>query len=107
MVLPAASTISYLSPVRTLTGPASTFVTVIDLVFEDTQVNVFACNNAYDTNPTWEEITDYVDAKSKFTLTNRTKTADQWGFQVKVTIDKQDAPWMCSRGIAYAVMDEE
>ena len=107
MVLPAASTISYLSPVRTLTGPASTFITVIDLVFEDTQVNVFACNNAYDTNPTWEEITDYVDAKSKFTLTNRTKTADQWGFQVKVTIDKQDAPWMCSRGIAFAVMDDE
>lgn len=32
---------------------------------------------------------------------------DQWGFQVKVTIDKQDAPWMCSCGIAYAVMNEE
>lgn len=32
---------------------------------------------------------------------------NQWGFQVKVTIDKQDAPWMYSRGIAYAVMDEE
>ena len=32
---------------------------------------------------------------------------DQWGFQVKVTTDKQDAPWMCSRGIAYAVMDKE
>ena len=106
MVLPSASTISYRSPVRTLTGPAATFITVLDLVFEDTQVNVFACNNAYDENPTWEEITDYIDAKSKFSLTNRTKTADQWGFQVRVEIDKQDAPWVCSRGIAYAVMDE-
>ena len=31
---------------------------------------------------------------------------DRWGFQVKVTIDKQDAPWMCSSGIAFTVMDE-
>ena len=43
---------------------------------------------------------------SVFRLTNTTKTADSWGLQIRVEIDKEDAPYISSRGIAYIVMDD-
>ena len=107
IVLPSASEISYLSPVRTLTGPSKMIVVAIDYVIEGSFVTVQACNNAYDASPTWEDITDYVTANSAVLLKNTTKTADKWGLQVRVRIDKKDAPWISSRGIAYAVLGDD
>lgn len=107
IVLPSASAISYLSPVRTLTGPDKMCAAVVDLVLDGSSVQVFACNNAYDESPTWENVTTYVNSFSTFFLENRTKTADSWGFQLKVLIDKADAPWVHSRGVAFVVLDEE
>ena len=106
MVLPAATSITYLSPVRTLTGPAKNIAIAVDCVYEGSFVSVYACNNAYDASPTWEDVTTYVSANSIITLNNSTKTADNWGLQVKVVINKEDAPYISSRGIAYVVLDE-
>ena len=106
MVLPAASVITYLSPVRTLTGPAQNIAVAVDCVYEGSFVSVYACNNAYDAEPTWEDVTTYVSANSIIKLNNSTKTADNWGLQVKVVINKGDAPYISSRGIAYIVLDE-
>ena len=106
MVLPAPSSISYLSPVRTLTGPSSKLAIALDYVVDGSFVTVQACNNAYDESPTWEDVTKQVSANSVISLKNTTKTADNWGLQIKVIIDKSDAPWVSSRGIAYAILNE-
>ena len=105
MVLPSASEISYLSPVRTLTGPAQNIIVAVDYVVSGSELTVFACNNAYDESPTWENVTEYVVGNSSFTLTNNTKTADNWGLQIKVHVDKSSAPYVSSRGIAYVVSE--
>ena len=107
MVLPSPSAISYLSPVRTLTGPSQMIVVALDYVVEGSFTEVYACNNAYDVSPTWENITDFVSANSAVLLENKTKTADKWGLQIKVVIDKRTAPWISSRGIAYAVLGDD
>ena len=107
IVLPAATTVSYLSPSSDLASPASSFVAAVDLPYGEVQMTVFATNNAYDETPVWENVTESVIGKKKFTLSNRIKTSDNWGFQIKISFDKQDASWVHSRGVAYAILDEE
>ena len=49
---------------------------------------VFVCNNAYDTSPTWEDMTSSVGSNLVYNLTNKTKTASNWGLSVKVIVKK-------------------
>ena len=49
------------------------------------------CNNGYDDSPTWENVTPKVLAGEKFQLTNTTKTAENWGYNVRVTVSRGDA----------------
>jgi len=49
---------------------------------------VEACNNAYDALPTWEDITSQVMINRHFNFTNETKTAEKWGINVRITVDK-------------------
>lgn len=54
----------------------------------DATVTVKACNNAFDEKPTWEDITAAVVSKRATTLQNNTKTADAWGLNVQIDIQK-------------------
>lgn len=47
-------------------------------------VKVEACNNAFDANPTWEDITDLVIQGRHFNLTNDVKTDTNWGVDVRI-----------------------
>lgn len=42
---------------------------------------VYACNNAYDTEPTWEEI---LDISKMHTFSNFSKTSENWGVAIKI-----------------------
>lgn len=52
---------------------------------------VFVCNNGYDAEPTWEDVTQNVETGSKYFFTNETKTAANWGYNVKVEIERGTA----------------
>lgn len=52
-------------------------------------VKVEACNNAFDTSPTWEDITDQVLQGKHFNLTNETKTASSWGVDTRIEMVKK------------------
>lgn len=52
---------------------------------------VEACNNAYDTNPTWEDITDFAINSRKYDFKNKTKTASKWGVNVRATVTRDQA----------------
>ena len=54
----------------------------------DATITVKACNNAFDDSPTWEDITAAVTSKKAATLQNTTKTADAWGLNVQIDIQK-------------------
>lgn len=50
-------------------------------------LTVEACNNAYDDNPAWEVITQAVLDGRKKLLANEAKTADKWGYNMRVSVD--------------------
>lgn len=54
-------------------------------------LKVEACNNANDTAPTYEDITEAVNAGKVYAFTNTAKTADKWGVKVRVTVDRGTA----------------
>lgn len=56
---------------------------------------VEACNNAYDSNPTWEDCTEKVLNSRKIFFRNNTKTASKWGFNVRVSLDRNGAAGEC------------
>lgn len=61
---------------------------------------VEVCNNAFDATPTWEDVTAAVVAGNKFYLTNETKTATNWGYSVRVKVNRGSAVGDCFiRGI--------
>lgn len=51
---------------------------------------VYACNNAFDSSPTWEDITAQVTINRVFNFTNNVKTAEKWGVDVKFVITKNE-----------------
>ncbi|MCI1745126.1 MAG: hypothetical protein LKI07_12770 [Heyndrickxia oleronia] len=50
-----------------------------------------ACNNAFDENPTWEDITGMAMNKRGFNFENTEKTAEQWGINIRFTLHKGTA----------------
>lgn len=56
---------------------------------------VEACNNGYDAEPTWEDVTQSVESGVNFALDNEEKTADQWGYNIRITSDRNGAEGDC------------
>lgn len=56
---------------------------------------VYACNNAFDTNPTWEDVTSSVTYNLVYMFTNKTKTATDWGVKIKVVVDRNNTAGEC------------
>lgn len=48
-------------------------------------------NNAFDASPVWEDATGPAKAGRGYLFTNKTKTAANWGINIRVTIDKGTA----------------
>lgn len=66
-------------------------VTMDAVIPQGAQLLVEACNNAYDTNPTWENITSQVQAKRGYQFTNTTSTSGKWGINIHFKILKGTA----------------
>lgn len=68
-----------------------TIVSVVRQIPDGAIFKIFACNNAYDAEPTWEEITQNVVMGSKFFFANEAKTAANWGYNIKVELERGTA----------------
>lgn len=64
-------------------------------------LTVQACNNGNDASPTWETITP----NQNCTLTNTLKTASAWGFNVRVSLDRQDTEGDCCIELVASVFE--
>jgi hypothetical protein len=78
-------------PIYADTRPTHTQLDVVADYPVSANVDVYVTNNGFDQNPTWENVTQSIKDDEIYTFTNTTKTADQWGFDVKVEVDRNDA----------------
>lgn len=51
-------------------------------------LHVWACNNGNDAEPTWEDVTSAVQRGDKIFFSNSKKTADKWGVNFKVKVER-------------------
>ena len=58
-------------------------------------LKVEICNNANDASPTWEDITTQAQTGQKYFFTNKTKTAAQWGVNLRVSLSRGGASGAC------------
>ena len=67
-----------------------------------------ACNNGFDENPTWEDVTEFVKKQKIFEFANKTKTASKWGYDIRVTVDRNGATGNCyfTRGNGFFEEEE-
>ena len=63
---------------------------LLSLAYVGAGITVEVCNNAFDTTPTWEDMTTEALAHRSYEFINDTKTAAKWGIQFKITITKSD-----------------
>ena len=49
---------------------------------------VEVCNNGFDENPTWEDMTTMAALNRPYVFTNKTKTAAKWGIKIRLTLTK-------------------
>jgi len=55
---------------------------------QDFQVKVYVCNNAFDENPMWEDMSDQYYQGLSYSFLNTNKTADKWGISVRFVNSK-------------------
>ncbi|NGM16947.1 fibronectin type III domain-containing protein [Eggerthellaceae bacterium zg-893] len=58
-------------------------------------LSIEACNNAYDDEPAWEDVTDKALANRKIVFQNTEKTAESWGVNVRVRLERGSAEGEC------------
>lgn len=49
---------------------------------------IYACNNAFDESPTWEDITSMSTAGLDYQFKNAKRTADKWGVSIKIVVER-------------------
>lgn len=70
-------------PVETSQALVKYYNIISKMNINDNSVKVYVTNNAFDTAPTWEEMTSM-----PHTFTNTSKTADKWGFNLRVVVER-------------------
>ena len=58
-------------------------------------LKVEICNNGYDSSPAWEDITIQAQNGQKYFFTNKTKTASQWGVNLRVSLNRGSSSGPC------------
>ena len=53
-------------------------------------VNIYACNNGLDNEPTWEDISENSLLHNVSFLENDSKTSEEWAFNLKIVIEREE-----------------
>ena len=59
------------------------------------EMRIEICNNAFDDKPTWQDVTLAVLNNFKIFIANEIKTADKWGVNIRVAVDRNNATGDC------------
>jgi hypothetical protein len=88
-------TIRNSTPWASSTMPTRIMLVITRNIPPTSTFKVEVCNNGYDVSPTWEDCTDAVMSGLVHVLTNKTKTAANWGVLVRVTVARNGATGAC------------
>ena len=83
------------TPMVSSTMPKSIIVSVVKNIPTEAIFKVESCNNGFDDSPAWEDITFEVVNGEIHDFTNTSKTATQWGVNIRVTVDRNGAEGAC------------
>lgn len=83
--------LEYLIPIETNTQVVFGILTVSKYIAEAASFVAEVCNNGFDEEPTWENITAAVNLGGRFYLNNGLKSADKWGFNVRLKVNRENA----------------
>lgn len=75
--------------------PERILLTINRAVPKDATLTVEVCNNGNDDDPAWEDATGSVTSGMLYRFTNTTKAADEWGVNVRVSVDRNGAEGEC------------
>lgn len=79
------------NPIETSIAAKKIVVSGVLTIPAGATLSVKACNNGFDSNPTWEDITTAFLNKQSYTFTNTSKTAAKWGINIEFEILKGTA----------------
>lgn len=94
----------YLWPPLESTDMASRAIeSIVAQIPDGAESKIEVCNNAYDAEPAWQDVTQIVARGDNIVLKNTTKTADKWGYSVRVSVQRNGASGDCyiSGGSGY------
>ena len=83
------------TPLPSDTKPSRLVVTVVKSIPPEATFKVEACNNGFDTSPAWEDITSSINSGQTHVFANPSKTADKWGVNIRVTINRNGGAGAC------------
>lgn len=72
-----------------------TIISIVKTIPEGAIFKVEVCNNAFDDTPAWEDVTNAVERNGKIFFTNETKTAADWGYNIRVSIKRNSTQGDC------------
>lgn len=72
-----------------------TIISIVKTIPEGAIVKVEVCNNAFDAIPTWEDVTTTVERNGKIFFSNETKTAANWGYNIRLSIKRNGTSGEC------------
>lgn len=70
-------------------------------------MQIYVCNNGFDEAPTWEDITAKVEQGDKFFFANTVKTADKWGYNLRVCVQRLGAEGTVSSAALGGIMNKK
>jgi photosystem II stability/assembly factor-like uncharacterized protein len=85
-------------PLVSIVKPTAIKVNVNKTASKNSVFLVEACNNGFDSNPAWEDITEYVKKETVAPLQNEQKESNSWGIDIKVTFDRASSQGNCNIG---------
>lgn len=78
-------------PIETSIAAKKIVVSGVVTVPKGATLSAKACNNGFDSNPTWEDITTAFLNRQAYSFANTTKTATKWGINIQFEILKGTA----------------
>lgn len=72
-----------------------TIISLVKTIPDGAVLKIEVCNNAFDTKPTWEDVTTTVERNGKVFFANETKTASKWGYNIRISVKRNGAKGDC------------
>ena len=83
------------NPMEAIEMPTKAIVQMIASIPSGATSKVEICNNAFDTNIAWQDVTEEAKNLENIEFKNKSKTAENWGVNIRVNIKRNSAEGSC------------